>query len=484
MKLDFDAWDEQHTRLFDRALAQVAELDDDAVLSMATNTPRTRRGEPVLGKKGDPIFDWDGFVGTAPVRDAERAWSRIERGAHKNAACYFGVAVRRGGTRGQGGKNDVLAHTLLAADLDWAEGDHKSSTNPPREVLEQWIKDLPITPSLIVNSGGGYHVYVTLTEPVNVIHDPRGRALYAGWRQWWLDRGEEDGFNVDIPPLTNEALVLRVAGTPCPKYPGTLVTIERSLETTDDDYEIDSLLELFPAPPEEPKTKRTGSAGRNRNGVTPTDKSAVRAGGSLDEFAPGDLFAVEGDMEAILVELLDVDYGGATGDLGILLLPWTDCETVEPEYPQGKNGGVFVHHDGTLLLSIYGQGVREDWAYFAGTTPNHSSEIDIYNAFYALAQVVARKGATAPESWSIAARLVVKYRTIDGKGFADYGALYDDLAAASDLDDVIALAPERKRRIGATRPLRMAPLRTEAPAVRTLSTVHAGFKKSPEIRSL
>ena len=405
MELRFEWWDHQHTRLFDRHLSALGELDDDAVISMTTNTP-DRSGKLI----------WDGFVGTAPVRDAERAWERILPNAKRGGACYFGIGVRRDGTRGQGGKNDVLAHTLLAADLDWAEGDHKSDSNPPREVLEDWINDLPVAPGLIVNTGGGYHVYATLTEPVDVQRDPRGIALYAGWRQWWVERAREDGYNIDIAPLTNQALVLRVAGTPCPKYPGTLVAIEDSLETTDDDYALDDLLALFPAPPEPERKQRASSGGRTaRSG----DKTAVPTGGSLDDFSPGDLFAVEGDLEMILTDLLDAGYAGRAGDAGALLLPWTGCGTVDPEYPEGKNGGVFIHHDGTALLSVYGQGVREDWAHFAGTTPDSNSELDLYNAFYALAQVVARKGADPEESWSIAARLVVRYRTTDADGFAD-----------------------------------------------------------------
>ncbi|MFV4912345.1 hypothetical protein PFZ49_01965 [Microbacterium lacticum] len=470
MTLDFDAWDEQHTRLFDRHLAALGELDDNAVLSMTTNTP-DREGRLV----------WDGFVGTAPVRDAEQAWARIERNSRKDAACYFGIGVRRGGTRGQGGKNDVLAHTLLAADLDWAEGDHKSSTNPPREVLEQWINDCPAIPGLIVNSGGGFHIYATLSEPVDVQHDPRGRALYAGWRHWWVARAREDGFNIDLAPLNNQALVLRVAGTPCPKYPGALVTIERSLETTDDDYEIDDLLTLFPAPPEPEKRARTAEGRTSRGG----DKSAVPAGGSLDDFTPGDLFAVEGDLETILIDLLDADYAGRTGDAGSLLLPWTNGGAVDPQHPFGKNGGVFVHHDGTPLLSIYGQGVREDWAHFAGTIPDTHAELDLYNAFYALAQVVARKGADPEESWSLAARLVVRYRRIDKNGFADYGDLYDDLAACADLDDLIALVPARKPRPGTVRTLD-APTRPAPPAavIRRISGDTHALASAPKIRRL
>ena len=484
MNLDFDQWDEQHARLFDHALSQIADLDERAVISMTTNTPRSRRGEPVLGKKGELILDWNGSLGTAPVGDAERAWRRILANAKEGAACYFGIGVRRGGTRGQGGKNDLLCHTLLAADLDWAEGDHKASTNPPREVLEQWINDLPITPSLIVNSGGGYHVYVTLTEPIEVQRDTLGRSLYAGWRQWWLDRGAQDGYTVDIGPLTNEALVLRVAGTPCPKYPGTLVTIERSMETTDEHYDPSELAALFPAPPEEPKRTRTAGSKPSPSGTAGDAKTPVPAGGSLGDFTPGDLFAVEGDMERILVELLGAEYAGRSGDPGALLLPWTDCETVEPEYPQNKNAGVFIHFDGAPLLSIYGQGVREDWAYFAGTTPDQSREIDTYTAFYALSQVIARKGATAPESWTIAARLVVHYRSIDASSFADYGSLYDDLAAAYDLDEIIALAPERKRRVGSVRSIQAPTQVIETPGVRVLVDVRIELAESPKIRRL
>lgn len=440
-ELDFDEWDEAHTRLFDRHLSPLGELDDDAVLSMTTNSPRVRKGYLVRGDDGKLALDWNGFVGTARVGDAERQWSLIERAAKRGAACYFGIAPRRGGTNGQGGKGNVLAHTLLAADLDWSEGDHQSSSNPPREVIEEWIADLPVAPGLVVNTGGGFHLYATLDEPIDVQRDPRGIALYAGWRQWWIDRAKEDGYSIDIAPLTNQALVLRVPGTPAPKYQGELVHIERSMETTDDDYTIDELLEHFPAPPEpERKRKHSQSGGRTR----PESKGAVPAGGSLKDFLPGEVFAVEGDIEAIVVNLLEMEYAGRSGDAGMLLAPWTDCGNTTPEYPEGKNAGIYTHYDGTLLVKLWGQGVREDWAYFAGTTPDSSSDGDVYNAFYCLAQVIARLGADAKESWTIAARLVVHYRHLDDDGFADYGMLYDDLADAETLDDVVALLPERR----------------------------------------
>ena len=479
--LDFDQWDAMHTRLFDRHLAALGELDDDAVLSMTTNVPRVRKGVLQRHHDGKLQLDWNGFVGTAPVHDAVRQWHLIEHDARRGAACYFGIAPRRGGTKGQGGKADVVAHTFLAADIDWAEGDHQSSSNPPREVLEEWIDDLPVAPGLIVNSGGGYHLYVTVDEPVDVQRDPRGVALYAGWRQWWIDRAAQDGFTIDIAPLTNQALVLRVAGTPCPKYQGELVHIETGIETTDDDHAIDDLIAHFPAPPAPERKRITKRDGR----AQASDKSAVPAGGSLREYAPGDLFAVEGDLDRILVDLLDAEFAGAEGDSNALLLPWTDQGTTTAEYPEGKNAGVFIHHDGTPLLHIWGQGVREDWAHFAGTTPDPGAQGDVYNAFYALSQVIARLGADAPTSWSLAARLVVAYRRIDKDGFAQYGDLYDDLAAATTTQGVVALLPTPRRAPGTVRTVQgSVPKDQEKSTVRTLARAEHAAPTSTKIRRL
>lgn len=432
-----DEWFEQYDRLY----ARHAAILPDTLISLTANRPNTRDGYLLRRADGKLDLEWC-VLGTAPIGDPERMWESVQRPARKGAACYLGVAPRRAGTRGQGGKKDVHAHVALVADLDWAEGDHQSSSNPPREILEQWIADLPVLPGLIVHSGGGYHVYVTLAEPVDVQHDPGGIALYGGFAHWWRERARQDGYSVDLAPLNNQALVLRIAGTPCPKYPGTLVTIERSLETTDEDHDLDTLLKAFPAPPSEPKKRAGRSAAGGATRVASTPKFAVSPGASLDDHTPGDVFAVEADAEELLINLFHVEYAGASVDPGSLLLPWLG--NGEPEYPPGKNAGLFYHRDGTALLSIYGQGVREEWAARFGTVPDPNSELDLYNGFYVLAQGIAKVGASPQESWGIAARLVRHYRTVV-EGFADYGTLVQDVMMCESVEDIEALLPRRER---------------------------------------
>lgn len=434
--LDRDEWLEHHARVF----ARHADALPDAVLSVTANRPVTRSGFLLRRSDGKLDLDWN-VLGTTALDDPDEVWRRAVPLAKRGASCYVGVAPRLAGTKGQGGKKDVAAHVALVADLDWAEGDHQSASNPPREVLEQWIADLPVVPGLIVNSAGGYHVWVTLKEPVDVQHTDEGIALYAGFAHWWKERAKRDGYSIDLAPLNNQALVLRIAGTPAPKYPGALVRIERSIPTTDEDYDLTTLMEAYPAPPEEPKRSARSVAGGTGRAVT-TPKSAVPVGASLDDHTPGDVFAVEGDAEELLLALFDAEYAGSGVDASSLLLPWFG--NGDPEYPPGKNAGLFVHHDGTALLSIYGQGVREEWAARFGTVPDQNSELDLYNAFYILAQYVARLGAEPQEAWSLAARLVTHYRTVEDR-FADYGNLIPDVSVCETVEDIESLLPARER---------------------------------------
>lgn len=442
-----DEWYEQYDRLF----ARHVDALPDAVISVTANRPNTERGYLLRRSDGKLDLDWH-VLGTAPIDNEEKVWDKAERLARKGAACYIGVAPRLAGTKGQGGKKDVAAHVALVADLDWAEGDHQSDSNPPREVLEQWIADLPVLPGLVVNSGGGFHIYVTLDAPVDMQRTEEGKALYRGFAHWWSERAKRDGYNVDLAPLNNQALVLRIAGTPAPKYPGEMVHIERSVETTDEDHSLETMLSAFPAPPAE-APKRRGSKRASKSAADQADapREPVPVAASLDEYTPGDVFAVEGDAMELLTRLFDVEYAGSSVDHSSLLVPWFGNGA--PEYPPGKNAGVFLHYDGTALLSIYGQGVREEWAERFGSEPDQSRELDLYNAFYILAQYVAMVGATPEQAWGIAARLVRHYRNVKD-GFVDYGTLVEDVATSYRVEDIEALLPAREQQ---SAPTRLAP---------------------------
>lgn len=102
------------------------------------------------------------FVAPGDVR-ALRTWMRAQNGQN----IYLGVATRRDNTSGGGG--NLLHLPALYCDLD-GHGD-KSALAAARQRLEA----CPIQPSLIVQSGGGLHVYWLLREPMDMTN-PSERA--------------------------------------------------------------------------------------------------------------------------------------------------------------------------------------------------------------------------------------------------------------------------------------------------------------------
>lgn len=67
---------------------------------------------------------------------------------------FFGVGTRDGSG---GGKNNLVENPALWVDIDFKK--------TAREEFERKLADFPLKPSIIVETGGGYHVYWLLKEP-------------------------------------------------------------------------------------------------------------------------------------------------------------------------------------------------------------------------------------------------------------------------------------------------------------------------------
>jgi len=99
-------------------------------------------------------------------RNTEDAVSNIERITGQDV--YFGVglsAIDRGPSV-RCPANDVSGITCLWADIDWADRVHKKpGLAPDPGVAMGIITDLPLRPTVIVNSGHGYQCYWCFKEP-------------------------------------------------------------------------------------------------------------------------------------------------------------------------------------------------------------------------------------------------------------------------------------------------------------------------------
>ena len=279
--LDRDAWLTQHQLIW----GEHADELPGARLSFTSNSDS---GWKVLG--------------TTPVDDPMAGWELVRPVAERGASIFVGVAPRKPGTTGQGGKEDILCHTALVADLDVSSGAHASGNNPTLEQALAWVAELPFEPSLVIQSGGGLHVWQGLYDPIDAADAADGQAIFEGWAAFWRGLAERDNLNVDDGPLANRSLVLRVAGTRNHKYEDATVHI---LSQSGYLLHLDDAKAMFPAPVAPERPLRTGR----------TDAAPA----SLSERA-GDRFAFAVPAAEFLIQALGAKPAGS----GSLTIPRED----------------------------------------------------------------------------------------------------------------------------------------------------------------
>ncbi len=136
---------------------------------------------------------------------------------------------------------EISAVNTLFAEFDAKNyGDIKADLEGAKQKVLDHIKALPIPPSMLIDSGGGYHVYHFLKHPF-IIENDATRLLIAGKLKTWVKKiGGSKGVN----DLTR---IFRVPGTQNdkPEYPQPLPVKLVELDATRL-YELD---ELVPAEP-------------------------------------------------------------------------------------------------------------------------------------------------------------------------------------------------------------------------------------------
>jgi hypothetical protein len=136
---------------------------------------------------------------------------------------YAGVATRRGE---DGTKAGVCCVPALWADLDAKDGHTRESR------LEQ-LMGLPYHPSILVWTGGGWHVYYLLSSPAESAEeiDRAERVM----RRWTAGLGSD--------PVHDRSRILRVPGTFNHKY-GEPRPVELELYEPERRYGLDQLQEM------------------------------------------------------------------------------------------------------------------------------------------------------------------------------------------------------------------------------------------------
>src|SRR5215211_2467365 len=109
-----------------------------------------------------------GLTSWVPANDPQMAAATIVR-LGQTGNVYIGVGVQANplGPRKRGVAATVVALPGLFIDIDILGGEHKSEALPgsTRDVANLLRDAFPITPSLVIHSGGGLHGYWLFHEP-------------------------------------------------------------------------------------------------------------------------------------------------------------------------------------------------------------------------------------------------------------------------------------------------------------------------------
>lgn len=125
----------------------------------------------------------------------------------------------------------------LWAEIDCSDGQHKAANLPTRDEARRFLDGLPLYPSAVVSSGGGFHVYWLLREFWKFEDDTerqRAAELARGWVAYLAKRA---AWKVDS--VGDLARVLRVPGTLNRKraaVPVEVVSFDESLRYSPSDF--------------------------------------------------------------------------------------------------------------------------------------------------------------------------------------------------------------------------------------------------------
>lgn len=96
-------------------------------------------------------------------KEAEPMLTWTESSLEKGFNLYAGVNLRNG----KGGKKeDITAVNAFHIDLDYGTQGHKQENSLTENDARSLLKEFEFQPTLIVNSGGGFHAYWALERPI------------------------------------------------------------------------------------------------------------------------------------------------------------------------------------------------------------------------------------------------------------------------------------------------------------------------------
>ena len=172
----------------------------------------------------------DGKRGLSELRfsyDKQASQAAILASANSRAGrdVYFGLCTVPPGLPSANTRTKETDATRVVAtwlDVDFGQDGHKGNVCfADASAALDWIQGLPTPPSIIVHSGGGYHCYWPLIDPLQITDDATRSAakeLTSRWNYYLIDLAKSIG--VDVDHTGDLARVLRVPGTKNRKIEG------------------------------------------------------------------------------------------------------------------------------------------------------------------------------------------------------------------------------------------------------------------------
>jgi len=157
---------------------------------------------------------------------------------------YFNVGMIAGSPKGRGKAEDVGALVALWADVDFQSPAHANHNLPADAAdFERLIPELPLPPSVVVDSGNGRHLYWLFRDPwvfADTGDRSRGTVFAKGWHEMVCRAASRLGWSLEN--LGDITRVLRLPGTvnrkdPEHTKPVTIVTADWQRRYSLDDFE-------------------------------------------------------------------------------------------------------------------------------------------------------------------------------------------------------------------------------------------------------
>ena len=160
---------------------------------------------------------------------------------HHSATFGDDVYFSPNGCKGRRLKENLVSINAIFADFDFKPQEVTGDMKPPFKQFMLDLDDLP-TPTFVVESGNGWHVYWCLEEPIAVDDTNRDDIIkqVEGMHRYLSQEYGADSGAIDVLHL------LRKPGFEHKKMPEYPVMIEVVVDNSDTKYEMDELLKVMP----------------------------------------------------------------------------------------------------------------------------------------------------------------------------------------------------------------------------------------------